>query len=54
MSLRSGRSKRKRGVRVYPTSIRAGRVSYGRVVSYKVEEGVKERTRKGATREVIA
>jgi hypothetical protein len=41
VSLYSRRSKRKKGVRVYPISAGAGRVSYSRVVLYKVRKGLK-------------
>jgi hypothetical protein len=41
MSSRSGHSKRGRGAGVYPISVRASRVSYSKVVSYKVREGLK-------------
>jgi hypothetical protein len=53
MSLRSRRSKYKRGVRVYLISIETSKVSYSKVVLYKVKK-VKERIRKGIRHKVIA
>jgi hypothetical protein len=52
MFLYSRYSIRKRGVRTYLTSVEASRVSYSKVVSYKVEE-VKERIKRGIRRKVI-
>jgi hypothetical protein len=54
MSLRSRRSKYKRGIRVYLISVKVGKVSYSKVVLYKVREEVKKRIRKGIRRKVIA
>jgi hypothetical protein len=41
MSLYSKYSKYKRGTRVYLISVEAGKVSYSKVVLYKVREGLK-------------
>jgi hypothetical protein len=53
MFLYSRRSIRKKGTRTYLISIRIGKVSYSKVVLYKVKK-VKERIRKGVRRKVIA
>jgi hypothetical protein len=42
MFLRSRYSIYKRGVRVYLISVRADRVSYSKVVSYKARKGLKK------------